>query len=118
ASGATGRPCATTVGQTCQGNGNGLVVQGTVTGSMRWTVTATLPAAPAAGAGTPLFVITTTAGVEAVACTPAPAVPPAAGTTVTCTATTTGNALQGAAAVLVFPGVGAAAGPAVGPAIV
>jgi hypothetical protein len=117
-SGTTGQPCATQVGQTCQGTGNGLNVVGNVTGSMRWTVTATLPAAPPAGAGTPFFVITTTVGLEAVPCTPAPAAAPAPGTVVTCTATTVGNALQGAAAVLVFPGVGAAAGPAVGPAIV
>ncbi len=116
--GTPGRACATQVGQACTGNGNGLNVTGNVTGSMRWTVSATLPAAPPAGAGTPLFVITTTAGVEAVPCTPALAAAPAPGTVVNCTATTVGNALQGAAAVLVFPGVGGAAGPAVGPAIV
>jgi hypothetical protein len=117
-SGTTGRACATQVGQQCTGTGGGLTATGRVTSSMTWTVSATLPAAPAAGAGTPIFVVTTTAGAEGVPCTPAPAAAPAAGSVVTCTATTVGNALQGAAAVLVFPGVGGAAGPAVGPAII
>jgi hypothetical protein len=117
-SGQAGTTCTHLGGAPCTGNANGLQVSGIQTSSMTWTVTATLPPAPPAGAGTPLFVITTTAGIEAVPCTPALAAAPAPGTVVRCTATTVGNALQGASAVLVFPGVGAAAGPAVGPAVV
>src|SRR5262249_34703268 len=116
--GQQGTVCTTVGGAACRGTGGGLTVSGVRTSSMTWTVSATLPAAPAAGAGTPFFVITTTAGVEGVPCLPAPVAAPAPGTVVNCQATTVGNAFQGAAAVLVFPGVGGAAGPAVGPAIV
>src|SRR5579883_759501 len=116
--GQQGVPCTHVGGGPCTGNANGLQVSGIQTSSMTWTVTATLPPAPPAGAGTPFFVINTTAGVGAVPCTGGPAGAPAPGSVVNCTATTVGNAFQGAAAVLVFPGVGGAAGPAVGPAIV
>ncbi len=115
--GQAGQPCASAPGQTCAGIGGGLSARGTIASSMLWTLMATLPATPAAGAGTPIAVFTTTSGVEGVPCLPEP--PAAApGAQITCTATTVGNALQGSAVALVFPGLAGAPGPLVGPAIV
>lgn len=111
----TNRPCGTP----CTGANNGLNVTGTQTGSFTWTVSATLPPAPAAGLGGPVFVTPTTAfpAGEAVFCTGGPAAGRVPGTVFTCTARTTGNPFLGAPAFLVFPAVGAAVGPVVGPAI-
>jgi hypothetical protein len=107
--GGTGGPCAATVGQGCNVAGN-VVGSGSVTSSMTWRLTATVPAGAAAvGAGTPFAVFTTTVGVEALACAPVAA----GATTATCNVTTRGNALQGSTVVVVFPGLAGAAGPAV-----
>ena len=106
------------VGGACTGNAPNLQVRGTVISSMNWTVTATLPLAPASGAGQPIFVVTTTAGREAVPCGPVLPVAPAPGAQVSCAATTTGHALLGAASFLIFAGMGGAPGPAAGPALI
>ncbi|HEY7063447.1 MAG TPA: hypothetical protein VII06_18355 [Chloroflexota bacterium] len=108
--GQAGVSCATVVSQVCTAVG-GVTGQGVKTSSQTWNLTATVPAPPpAAGAGTPFAVFSTTSGIEALACAPLAAAP-AAGTTVNCRVTTVGDALQGSGVAVVFPGVGGAAGP-------
>jgi hypothetical protein len=96
ASGQTGVPCAVTPGDTCQVTG-AVTGTGRVTSSMLWNVTATVPAGVGAGI-VPVAVFSTTAGLEAIVCTPVVA----GVATVTCTGTTTGNALQGSTVSVVF----------------
>jgi hypothetical protein len=112
-SGQPGVPCASSVGQTCSvaGSVQGL---GSVTASMSWSLTATVPRGVAAGT-VPVAVVPTTAGLQGFLCS---AVAADAGT-VACAGTTSGNALQGSVLTVVFaPGVvavGTVTGP--GPAV-
>ncbi len=118
--GTAGVPCATQIGQSCSVAG---AVSGTLTrtGSMSFTLTATVPVGLIAGI-TPVAVFSTDAGIQAVACA-APAAG-AGGTPFTCTGTLSGNVLQGSTVALCFTaattcllgsvsGPGAGAGPIV-----
>ncbi|HEY7062683.1 MAG TPA: hypothetical protein VII06_14480 [Chloroflexota bacterium] len=71
--------------------------QGVVSGSMRWTLTATVPAGVAAGT-LPFAVFSTTTGQEGFACAPVTV----GAATVSCTGVTAGNALQGSVVTVVF----------------
>jgi hypothetical protein len=99
-SGQPGVPSANTVGDrvTVSGAASG---SGTVTASMAWSLTATVPAGVPAGT-MPVAVFNTTQGLQGFACTAVVAGAP----TVACTGTTAGNALQGSTVAVVFgPGV-------------
>ncbi len=109
----------TATGQTCTVSG---AVSGTLTptGSMSFTLTATVPDGLGAGI-TPVAVFSTDAGLQAVACA-APAAG-AGGTTSTCTGTIAGNALQGSTVALCFTAatpclLGTVRGPGAGRAAV
>ncbi|HEY7060936.1 MAG TPA: hypothetical protein VII06_05605 [Chloroflexota bacterium] len=94
--------CAVLVGQNCQAAG-GVNGTGSVISSMRWNLTATVPAAAGPGV-VPVAVFTTTTSPpnEGFACSPVVVGVP----TVTCSGTTVGNALQGSTVTVVFaPGV-------------
>ena len=102
-SGQPGRPCADTPGDACAVAGQ-VRGQGTLgAGGMNWSLTATIP--PGATPGTvPVAVLSTTRGLEGFACSPVTV----GATTVTCTGTTLGPALQGSTVTVVFtPGVAA-----------
>jgi hypothetical protein len=108
-SGPAGVACADTAPDSCTVTGpvNGNC---TVIGSMRCTLTATVPAG--VGTGTvPVAVLTTTQGLQGFTCTPVLV----GTTTVTCTGTVPGNVLQGSNATVVFApgvtGVGTVRGP-------
>jgi hypothetical protein len=101
-SGQTGTSCASGAGGACTVAGQ-VSGQGIVAASMRWTLTATVPAGVAAGT-LPFAVFSTTVGQEGFACAPVGA----GVTTVSCTGVTAGNALQGSTVTVVFgPGVSA-----------
>jgi hypothetical protein len=115
--------CGLRVGQTCQAAGavNG---PGTISGSMRWNLTATVPAGVSAGVvPVAVFRTTTSPPNEAFACSPVQV----GASTVACNGTTVGNALQGSTVTVVFapgvtstgiitgPGASAAAGAVVPP---
>ncbi|HEY7064421.1 MAG TPA: hypothetical protein VII06_23285 [Chloroflexota bacterium] len=108
-SGQPGVPCAVTPGDTCTVTG---VVTGTgrVTSSMLWNLTVTVPAAVGAGI-IPVAVFSTTSGLEAIVCAPVIA----GVTTVTCSGTTVGNALQGSTVTVVFAVGIVATGTVTGP---
>ncbi|HLH21682.1 MAG TPA: DUF11 domain-containing protein [Chloroflexota bacterium] len=100
ASGQGGPPCAVLPGTACTASGQ-TSGSGVVAASMRWTLTATVPAGVAAGT-LPFAVFSTTVGQEGFACAPVVA----GGTTVSCTGVTAGNALQGSTVTVVFgPGL-------------
>ncbi len=99
-SGQSGVPCASLAGTACtvEGATSG---QGVVVASMRWTLTATVPAGVVPGT-VPFAVFTTTVGGEGFACTPVVAGAP----TVSCTGSTAGNALRDSTVTVIFgPGV-------------
>jgi pimeloyl-ACP methyl ester carboxylesterase len=96
--GLVGVPCAVAIGATC--TVAPLAGLFTVTGSMRYTITATGPAGTLAG-GVPAVFVPTTAGVERFACTAV-----TAQLQTTCSGTTVGNALQGGVVTVRFPLVG------------
>jgi phospholipase C len=93
-----GVPCALAIGQTCTVAG---AVTGTLTrtGSMSFTLTATVPSGLLAGL-TPVAVFSTDQGLQAVTCAPPTA--GAGGTAFTCTGAIAGNALAGSTAALCF----------------
>ncbi|HEY7063333.1 MAG TPA: hypothetical protein VII06_17780 [Chloroflexota bacterium] len=97
-SGQAGAPAAAQPGQrvTVSGAVSGT---GTVTASMAWALTATVPAGTATGS-VPVAVIATTQGLQGFACAAVPAGAP----TVACNGATPGNALQGSIVTVVFPG--------------
>jgi hypothetical protein len=100
ATGQQNTPCANRAGQTCQAAG-GVNGPGSVTGSMRWTLTANVPVGVAPGI-VPVAVFSTTQGIQGFPCAPVVA----GVTTVACSGTTAGNALQGSTVTVVFaPGV-------------
>jgi hypothetical protein len=100
ASGQNGVPCAALPGTACTASGQ-VSGQGVVAASMRWTLTATVPAGVPVGT-VPFAVFSTTVGQEGFACAPVVA----GVTTVSCTGATAGNALQGSSVTVVFgPGV-------------
>jgi hypothetical protein len=96
-SGQAGVPAASLRGQTVRVTGQ-VQGTGTVTSSMSWNLTATVPAGVAAGS-IPVAVISTTQGLQGFTC----AAVTAGATTVTCTGTTAGNALAGSTVTVVFP---------------
>src|SRR5579883_2722726 len=95
-SGQAGVPCATVVSATCTVSGS-VTGSGTVTASITWSLTATIPSGVATGI-VPTAVFTTTAGLEGITCN---AIASGA-SSVTCTGTTVGNALQGSTVTVVF----------------
>jgi hypothetical protein len=111
-SGQPGAVCADQPGQACQAR-EGVNGSGAVVGSMRWTLTATVP--PGVAAGTvPVAVFSTTAGLQGFPC----AAVVAGVATVACNGVTAANALQGSMVTVVFaPGVvavGTVTGPGAG----
>ena len=96
--GTGGAPCVVVVGQSCTVAGalSGSLLR---TGSTRFTLTGAVPAGLIARL-TPVAVFSTDGGIQAVAC----AAPTAGtgGTTLTCTGTIAGNALQGSTVALCF----------------
>jgi phospholipase C len=108
-SGQQGVHAASRVGDSAQVSGT-VSGNGRVTGSMVWTLTAQVPGGVPVGT-LPHAVVSTSVGLEAFSC----AAVAAGVSTVTCTGTTAGNALQGSVAVVVFlPGV-TAVGTVMGP---
>jgi hypothetical protein len=98
ASGQPGIPAAAQVGQTVT-VGGAVSGTGTVTGSMTWVLSATVPTGVTAGS-VPVAVLSTTQGLQGFACAAIAAGAPS----VACNGTTPGNALQGSTVTVVFPG--------------
>jgi hypothetical protein len=111
-SGQQGAACADQPGQACQARG-GVNGSGAVVGSMRWTLTATVPPGVAPGTVS-VAVFSTTAGLQGFPC----AAVVAGVVTVVCNGITAANALQGSVVTVVFaPGVvavGTVTGPGAG----
>jgi hypothetical protein len=109
--GQQGASCASAVGQNCQAAG-GVNGPGTVTGSMRWALTANVPAGVAAGV-IPVAVFSTNQGLQGFACAAVVAGVP----TVACNGTTAGNALQGSTVTVVFAAGVVSVGTITGPGV-
>jgi hypothetical protein len=108
-SGQSGLVCAATVGSACTASGS-VSGTGSVVGSMTWSLTATVPSGAPVGV-TPVAVFTTTIGLEGFVCP----ILTAGATSLTCTGTTTGNALQGSTVTVVFGTSFRVAGTITGP---
>jgi hypothetical protein len=107
--GQQGVPCTAQSGGYCQASGGVSGVWSKAAGG-RFSFTATGPST-SAPSGVPAIFLPTTRGLEAYACLP---LPPFAPFTVTCTGTTTGDVLQGAAITIRFPIAGGGAADVVG----